>query len=103
MEGDRFDVQFTRQVEKDLKDLRGLAANAMRIIRQLEENPELGHALSESLQGARSLEFNLKGSGAHRAVYVIFPVERVCIVFIIGPHEGIYARAERRASGLLKS
>jgi len=99
MEGDRFDVQFTRQAEKNLKGLRGLAANAMRIIRQLEENPELGHALSESLQGARSLEFNLKGSGAHRAVYVIFPVERVCI----GPHEGIYARAERRASGLLKS
>ncbi len=99
MEGDRFDVQFTRQAEKDLKGVRGLTANAMRIIRQLEENPELGHALSESLQGARSLEFNLKGSGAHRSVYVIFPVERVCI----GPHEGIHARAEDRASGLLKS
>jgi len=75
MVNDRFEVEFTRQAEKDLNGLRGQAGDALRIISGLADNPERGHTLSGSLPGARSLEFNLQGSGAYRALYVIHPAE----------------------------
>jgi mRNA-degrading endonuclease RelE of RelBE toxin-antitoxin system len=81
---------------KDLKALKQHEAQALREILRLEENPELGHALQGSLRGTRALEFTLKGSGAYRAVYTIIDQERVCIVFLVGPHENIDERAERR-------
>jgi mRNA-degrading endonuclease RelE of RelBE toxin-antitoxin system len=97
MESERFAVEFTSQAERDLKSLRGQAEVALRSILRLEENPELGHSLTGKLKGARALEFNLKRSGAYRALYVVHPIDKVCTVFIIGPHENIYAKAERRA------
>lgn len=42
----------------------------------------------------------MKGSGAYRAIYAVFDVERVCLVFIVGPHENIYRKAERRLASL---
>lgn len=59
--------------------------------------------MAGSLRGARALEFNLKGSGAYRAVYVVLEDERVCLVFIIGPHENIYRTATRRYEALKRS
>lgn len=56
----------------------------------------LGHTLTGSLRGTRSLELNFKGSGAYRAVYTMIDEDRVCIIFIVGPHENIYKKAERR-------
>jgi hypothetical protein len=59
--------------------------------------------LSGSLRGCRSLEFNLKGSGAYRAVYVVDPEQPICIVFLIAPHENVYREAERRVRALRKT
>jgi hypothetical protein len=61
-----------------------------------------GHPLSGVLHGTRALEFNLKGGGAFRVVYVVLDDDRVCVVLIVGPHENIYARAERRYRAWLK-
>jgi hypothetical protein len=62
----------------------------------LETEPTRGHILTGSLRGTRSLEFSLNGSGVYRAVYIVRNDRRVCLVFIVGPHENIYDRAERR-------
>lgn len=100
MRNDQYAVEFTRAAEKDLKRLRGNASIALRSILQLENNPELGHILTGSLRGYRALEFTVKGSGAFRALYSIDQDQRVCAVFMVGPHEGIYARAERRSKSI---
>jgi hypothetical protein len=57
--------------------------------------------LKESLKGVRALEFSLKGV-TYRAAYVVAEVERVCLVFMVGPHEGFYQKAERRVKALRK-
>ncbi|MCC6946006.1 MAG: type II toxin-antitoxin system RelE/ParE family toxin [Thermomicrobiales bacterium] len=97
---ERFEVEFTRAAEKDLRALRGNAEVALRAILRLENQPELGHSLSGNLRGSRALEFNVKGSGAFRAVYLVDSFRRVCLVYVIGPHEGIYEKAERRANSI---
>jgi mRNA-degrading endonuclease RelE of RelBE toxin-antitoxin system len=99
---ERFEVEILRQAEKDLDALRSRRDEAVREILKLENDPDLGHRLSGSLHGARSLEFNLKGSGAYRAVYAVIDERRICIVFIVGPHENIYKRAERRWESVKK-
>jgi hypothetical protein len=53
--------------------------------------------------GPRSLDFSLKGGGVYRAVYVVLEEEHVCIDFIVGSHENIYDRAERRVAALKRS
>jgi mRNA-degrading endonuclease RelE of RelBE toxin-antitoxin system len=97
-----FRIELVRDAEKDLKRLRPWTAQVTRQLLQLEQEPTAGHPRSGILHGTRSLEFNLKGSGAYRAVYVILDENRVCVVLIVGPHENIYARAERRYRAWLK-
>ena len=41
------------------------------------------------------MEFSLKGV-AYRTAYVVLEEEKVCLVFVVGPHEGFYQKAERR-------
>ena len=94
---DRYEVDLTKQAQKDLKGLRPWTAEATRAILELEENLLKGHPLKGSLRGARALEFSLKGSGVYRAVYFVDDSDRICLVFIVGPHENIYEKAERRA------
>ena len=96
---ERFTVELTAQAEKDLKRLRPWTEQATGALLQLEEDPYRGHTLSGSLRGTRSLEFSLKGGGVYRAVYLALEDERVCLVFIVGPHENIY-KAERRVAAL---
>jgi mRNA-degrading endonuclease RelE of RelBE toxin-antitoxin system len=91
---DQYIVELTRQAENDLKDLRPWTKQAIAEILRLEEEPRRGHTLTGSLRGARALEFTLKGSGAYRAVYTILDEDRVCLVFIVGPHENIYDEAQ---------
>jgi addiction module RelE/StbE family toxin len=100
MTSSRFDVQLTREAEKDLKRLRGHTGQVTRAISRLEEDPYLGHPLVGSLKGTRSLEFSLPGSGVYRAVYVVNDTSRICLVLIVGPHENIYDRAARRINAL---
>jgi mRNA-degrading endonuclease RelE of RelBE toxin-antitoxin system len=103
MPASQFTVELTRQAEKDLRDLRPWTAQATRAILQLETDPHRGHTLTGSLKGVRALAFTLQGSGVYRAVYTILTTERVCLVFMVGPHENIYARAERRYAALRRA
>ena len=103
MPTERHDVELTAQAEKDLARLRQWTDAATRAILVLEDDPYRGHPLAGSLRGARALEFSLKGSGVYRAVYVILEDRRVCLVFLVGPHENIYDKAERRAAALKRS
>jgi mRNA-degrading endonuclease RelE of RelBE toxin-antitoxin system len=91
-----------RDAEKDLKRLRPWTEQAVRQLLRLEDDPLAGHPLTGVLRGTRSLEFNLKGGGAYRAVYVVLDGHRVCVVLIVGPHENIYEKVERRYRAWLK-
>lgn len=94
-----FEVRLTRNAEKDLLGLRDLTEKAVQEILALRENPYKGHPLKGSLRGVRALEFSLRGV-AYRAAYVVLEDEQVCLVFIVGTHEGFYQKAERRAKAL---
>jgi mRNA-degrading endonuclease RelE of RelBE toxin-antitoxin system len=98
---ERFSVRITRAVEDDLQDLEPYRERAVREMLALEENPYKGHALKGVLRGLRSLEFSLPG-GACRAVYAVKEKEKACLVVIVGYHEGLYERAERRVRALRK-
>jgi mRNA-degrading endonuclease RelE of RelBE toxin-antitoxin system len=102
MARNRFEVELLREAVKDLKALKQYEADAIREILKLEDDPYLGHTLTGSLRGARSLEFSLPGYGECRAVYIVDKRGHVCIVFIVGPHENIYQKAERRAKAAFK-
>ena len=82
--------------------MRGLMQPALDALTTLRDDPHAGHTLAGSLRGFRSLEFAMPG-GAYRAAYALLGGERVCLVFMIGPHEGFYAEAERRARALRRT
>jgi addiction module RelE/StbE family toxin len=103
MTSSRFSVRLTVQAERDLKRLRPWTDQVTRLLLVLEEDPYRGHSLSGSLRDTRSLEFSLKGGGEYRAVYVVHHDQQVCVVFLIGPHENIYDKAERRLDALRRS
>ena len=88
--------------EKDLLRLRSRTERATRALLTLEQDPYRGHPLTGSLKGVRSLEFSLPG-GAHRAAYVVLEDDRRCLVFLLGPHEGFYKKAERRWAALQRA
>jgi phage-related protein len=95
-----FAVELTRQAEKDLRKLRGKTEErAVAALLALEQDPLAGHRLTGAMSDVRSLEFSSVG-GAYRAAYVVLVPERVCVVFMIGAHEGFYREAERRAVAL---
>jgi mRNA-degrading endonuclease RelE of RelBE toxin-antitoxin system len=100
---DRHGIELTRQAAKDLDDLKHDRDRAVRELERLRDDPHAGHTLRGSLRGARALEFSLKGGGAYRAVYTVLDAERVCIIFVVGPHENIYKLAERRWAALQKT
>ncbi|PKL42323.1 MAG: hypothetical protein CVV41_14370 [Candidatus Riflebacteria bacterium HGW-Riflebacteria-1] len=94
-------VELTKLAERDLKALWKISSEVIEHLKILRNNPEKGHPLSGSLQGARSLEFSLKGSGQYRAVYVYIIKDSNVTVFMVGPHENFYKQAQKRA-GLVK-
>ncbi len=89
-------VGLTRAALKDLKSYKGDAATVKSRLDVLKSDPLAGHALTGSLAGVRSLAFSLRGSGQHRALYVVRELTGKSIIFLIGPHENIYDRGERR-------
>jgi mRNA-degrading endonuclease RelE of RelBE toxin-antitoxin system len=95
-------VELSRETRRDLKQrqLRPHLTQILRALATLETDPYAGHALAGSLSGLRSLTFTVKGSGAFRAVYGFVDEDTVCLVIIVGPHENIYAKAERRVKAL---
>lgn len=92
---EKWTIQLTKRAKKDLEDLQSERGKALRAILRLEQDPHTGHLLSGALRGVRSLEFSLPG-GAYRAAYDLDTEKRVCLVFLIGPHENFYEKAERR-------
>jgi len=100
---ERYEVEILPRAEKDLNALKQHRTQAVREILKLEETPRLGHTLTGSLRGTRSLEFNLKGGGAYRAVYTVLDDDRVCIVFLVKSYENVYKEAERRWEAVKKS
>lgn len=100
MSTDTYRVKLTKQALKDLKNYRGDARRVKEKLDVLKTDPLAGHSLAGTLSGTRSLEFSLKGSGQHRAIYIVRELTSSCVVFLIGPHENIYERAERRFKAL---
>jgi phage-related protein len=96
-----YELRLTRNAEKDILGLRGLTEHATIELLALKHDPHKGHPLQGSLRGIRALEFSLKGV-AYRAAYVALVDEQVCLVFMVGPHEGFYEKAEQRVKGLRK-
>jgi hypothetical protein len=96
MSPEHFRVALTRTALKDLKSYRSDAAVVKARLDVLKSDPLAGHALTGSLAGVRSLSFSLRGSGQHRALYVFRELSGRSVVFMIGPHENIYDRGERR-------
>jgi mRNA-degrading endonuclease RelE of RelBE toxin-antitoxin system len=96
----RCTVELSRDAKKDLKKLRPHLAQVLRAIALLETDSQAGHALTGALHGLRALAFTVKGSGAFRAVYGVLDKNTVCLIVIVGPHENIYDRAERRVAAL---
>lgn len=96
----RYRVELTGGAKKDLKKLRQHREQLREALGRLETDPLAGHTLRGTLYGLRSLEFTVKGSGAFRAVYGVLEEDAVCLVVIVGPHENIYDRAERRVEAL---
>jgi addiction module RelE/StbE family toxin len=99
---ERYRVELAKRASKDLTRLRNLEETITRELLSLEEDPYKGHLLTGSLRGARALEISL-GGVAYRAAYVVLEDKSVCLVFMVGPHEGFYAKAERRARILRQS
>ena len=93
-------VELTDGAKKDLKKLRSHREQIGKALGVLETNPLAGHPLQGSLYSLRAVEFTVKGSGAFRAVYGVLDTDSVCLVVIVGPHENIYDRAERRVEAL---
>jgi mRNA-degrading endonuclease RelE of RelBE toxin-antitoxin system len=98
-------VELTPPAQSDLKALWEVYEEVEEHLRSLKKNPQKGHLLSGSLQGVRSLEFSLQGSGQYRAAYLFLEKENKVTVFLVGPHENFYDEANRRAKllkGLVK-
>ncbi len=98
----QYRVEVTDRARKDLDRLRDLRESAVNELFILEREPFKGHALSGGLRGARALEMSFEGV-AYRAAYVVLMDKQFCLVFMVGPHEGFYARAETRAKALRRA
>lgn len=96
-----FELHLAKSAEKDLLKLYELNEKITKELLALKQNPYLGHPLKGSLKGVRALEFSINGV-AYRAAYIVLEKERVCLVFMVGPHEGFYQKAKRRAKALKK-
>ncbi|MGI9861177.1 type II toxin-antitoxin system RelE/ParE family toxin [Moorella naiadis] len=95
----RFAIHITRAVEDDLEDLVPYRERVVRELLALEDNPYKGHTLKGILRGLRSFEFSLPG-GVCRAVYTVKENKQLCLIIIVGYHEGLYEKAERRVKAL---
>lgn len=98
-----WDVHIISQAEKDIQKLKLEKEDFQKLmgeIAKLHGNPRLGGVLEGKLKEARSLTIRLKQRREYRAAYVILPEEKACIVFIVGPRERFYEKANRRALAL---
>lgn len=95
-----FVIELTGPAAKDLKALSNVENEIITHLKTLASEPEEGHCLSQNLQGIRSLEFSIKGSGEYRAAYVVQMDVFKVTVFLIGTHENFYDKAAKRVKSL---
>lgn len=100
--GNKYTIHVTKSVEDDLNEFGSYKSKVIQEILLLESNPLVGHALKGKLKGLRSLEFSLPG-GECRAVYKIKDDKQICLIIIVGFHENIYDKAQRRVESLIKN
>lgn len=100
MSSESYSIRLLPRAAKDLKGLRPYTDRVAREIAKLGATPYLGEPKRGTLQGVRALEFSLPSRGSYRALYFVIEEERTCVVFLVGPHEGIYEKAERRYRAL---
>lgn len=98
---DFYKIELTQHALKDLDRLKKQSAKVLKALSALKEKPHLGHMLKGSLKGVRSLKFTINGV-AYRVAYIVLEEERTCLIFMVGPHEGFYKEAERRAKSVKK-
>jgi len=98
---DFYKIELTQNASKDLDSLKEQTAKVLKALSVLKEKPYIGHMLKGSLKGVRSLKFSINGV-AYRAAYIVLKGERTCLIFMVGPHEGFYKEAERRAKSVKK-
>ncbi|MDD2999592.1 MAG: type II toxin-antitoxin system RelE/ParE family toxin [Candidatus Riflebacteria bacterium] len=91
-------VELTKAAERDLKALWKVSEEVVEHLKVLKTEPEKGHPLTGSLQGVRSLDFALKGSGQYRAAYFYIFKNSKVTVFMVGPHENFYKQAQKRVA-----
>jgi hypothetical protein len=94
-------VELLPAAQKDLASLRPWGAKVLELLAALETDPFKGDRLAGSLKDSRALKFNLQGSGAYRAAYVI--TGQTCVVYYIGTRENAYAEIARRAKRVLRN
>jgi len=85
----------TKAAEKDLDGLEPYRKRVVSELRALEGDPHKGHTLHGKLREYRALEFSLPG-GVCRAVYKVKNDQKVCLLVVVGYHEGIYEIAALR-------
>lgn len=95
----KYEIHVTKAVEKDLDDLEPYRARVVSELLTLEADPRKGHKLHGKLSKYHALEFSLP-SGVCRAVYAVTKTKKVCLIVIVGYHEGLYERALQRIKGL---
>ncbi len=93
-------MELLPAAQKDLASLRPWGARVLEVLAALETDPFKGDPLAGSLKGSRALKFNLRGSGAYRAAYVI--TSQTCVGYDIGTRENAYAEIARRATRVLQ-
>lgn len=67
---ERFKVELSKRALTQLENYPAAAKSIEVALKKLKTNPESGHLLAGSLVGFRSIELNVKGSGAFRIAYV---------------------------------
>ena len=99
----KYKIEITKSVEKDLDDLKHLREQAVKELLALENNPQnKSSSLKGNLNGLYSYKFNLPGSGTYRAIYSLQESDEVCLLIIVAPRENIYVKAARRYKILKK-
>lgn len=100
MNNNPFTVELLSFAKKDLKELWQIEEKVLKVLVELEQSPQKGHDLSNNLQGIKSFDFTVKGSGQYRVAYFMFEDEKKCSVIAVRVHENFYDIVAKRVKFL---
>ncbi len=92
-----YTLRFHSAVAKDIRKLDPSVVTQLRKVHfaKIKQNPGQAEALSHDLKGLWSYHFSHKGI-QYRIVYEIYPKDRLVLIIMIGPREGLYEALRRR-------